>query len=119
MPPVRESQYKRQSQFCKEDCGSLFRRKVVQLMQASLPSSQPAGAAWRVPTCCRQGRIPESLGRTGGRPDYDTEERGGPATDPKHVPKDGSNLAPGTGKRPCSDGDIDDAKGLVLRGAGH
>ena len=48
-----------------------------------------------------------------------TRREGGPATDPKHVPKDGPTLAAGTGKRPCSNGDIDGAKGLVLRGAGH
>ena len=47
------------------------------------------------------------------------EREGGPATGPRHVPKDGATLAPGTGKRPCSDGDIDVAKGVVLRGAGH
>lgn len=51
---------------------------------------------------------------SGGRPDDDTE-RGRPATDPRRVPKDRSTLAPGTGKLSCSAGDIDDAKGLVLR----
>src|SRR6185503_17867916 len=43
MRPVQELRYKRQSRFCKEDCGSQFRGKVVQLMQASLPSPQLAG----------------------------------------------------------------------------
>jgi len=112
-------------------CATRFRRRVHarDFLHRTLAtmSRSPVGGVREQPVralgtsppswACSQRSGPESLSEVVADPGYDTHGGGvGRPPIPDVSPKDALTFAPGTGRRPCSTGDLDDAKGLTRPG---